>query len=168
VRRLFPEAVVRTHQGRAALFYEDLVRGRIVTINFMYLGCSEACPLTTVQLAGAQRHLGARLGRDVFFYSLTLDPYADSVAALADHARALGAGPGWLFLRAEPQDTERLRRRLGFFDRDPELDAQRSTHAAMIRYGNEPRRWWGTLGADADAQTIARAIARVSGPPPAG
>lgn len=162
-RRHFPDVVLTTHEGRRALFYDDLVRERIVAINFMYLVCAQACPLTSLHLAQAQKLLASRMGRDVYFYSVTLLPEVDTPQALAAYARSLGAGPGWLFLRAEPADTELLRRKLGFFDRDPEVDADRSTHAGLIRYGNERRQWWGMLTAAAHAEGIARAIQRLSG-----
>ena len=157
-RRHLPDVVVRTHQGRRALFYEDLVKGRIVTLNFMYLGCDNTCPVTTHNLARVQKLLGPRVGRDLFMYSITLDPEIDTPDALKRYAEEHGAGPGWLFLRAEPSDTERLRRGLGFWDRDPEVDARRSSHAGMLRYGNEPRMLWAATSALYDPEVVVRAI----------
>lgn len=157
-RRHFPDVAVRTHEGRAARFFEDLVRGRIVTINFMYAGCVGSCPLTNRNLLAVQKLLAPRVGRTIFMYSITLDPIADTPDALARFAAELGAGPGWLFLRAEPGDTERLRRSLGFWDRDPELDARRSRHITMLRYGNEPRQVWGAASTVGEPHSIARQI----------
>lgn len=157
-RRYFPDIVVRTHEGKAALFYEDLVKGRSVTLNFMYLGCDGTCPVTTHNLAQVQKILAPRVGRELFMYSITLDPEIDTPAALKAYARRHGAGPGWLFLRAEPRDTELLRRCLGFWDRNPGVDARRSSHAGMLRYGNEPRMLWSATSALVDPKVIARTI----------
>ena len=47
-------------------------------------------------------------------------------------------GPGWQFLTGDPQDVELLRQKLGFIDRDPVRDADKSNHIGMLRWGNEP------------------------------
>ena len=151
-KRYLPDIVVQTHEGRSALFYEDLVRDKIVVFNFMYLSCEDTCPTTLHTL------LRPRIGRDLFMYSITLDPERDSVAALRKEARSHGVRPGWLFLRAAPADTELLRRKLGFVSSDPKVDANKSAHAAMVRFGNEPRQLWSMVSASASPEAIARAI----------
>lgn len=158
-RRFFPDVVLETHKGRKVRFYSDLLRDRIVTINFMYIACGDGtCPITTHNLARVQKILRPRVGRDIFMYSITLDPEFDTVPELRKYAAAHGAGPGWLFLRASPSDTEILRRKLGFWDRNPETDARRSSHAAMVRYGNEPRMLWSSTQATGDPAVTAKAI----------
>ncbi len=37
----FPNLVLKTHQGRNVRFYDDLLKGKIVLINFMYATCKE-------------------------------------------------------------------------------------------------------------------------------
>jgi protein SCO1/2 len=158
-KRYFPDIVVQTHEGSAVRFYEDLIRDRTVTLNFMYLNCEDgSCPITTHNLMHAQKRLGSRVGRDIFMYSITLDPERDSLAALKKHARGHGIGPGWLLLRASPQDTEILRRKLGFYSSDPAVDAKKSNHAAMVRYGNEPRQLWAAISGFAKPEVIARTV----------
>jgi len=162
-RRYFPDVVLRAHDGRRVRLYEDLLRGRVVTLNYMYIGCTDGtCPLTTHNLVQVQRRLGARVGREVFMYSITLDPEVDTPRALAEYAEAHGVGPGWLFLVPPPREAETLRRRLGFYDSDPEQDKLRSSHAAMLRFGNEARQLWGTVSGIAEPKTIVRALRWVS------
>lgn len=157
-KRYLPDVVVQTHDGKAALFYEDLVKDRIVVLNFMYLNCESTCPTTLHTLMDVHTLLRPRIGRDIFIYSITLDPARDSVAALRKEARSHGVRPGWLFLRASAPDTELLRRKLGFVSSDPKVDANKSAHAAMLRFGNEPRQLWSTVTAFASPEAIARAI----------
>jgi protein SCO1/2 len=167
-KRYFPDIVVQSHEGQALRFYQDLIRDRTVTLNFMYLNCEDgSCPITTHNLLHAQKRLGARVGRDIFMYSITLDPERDTSAALKKHARSHGVGPGWLFLRASQQDTEVLRRKLGFYAIDPAVDAKKSNHAAMVRYGNEPRQLWAAISGFAKPQVIARAVLWVAPKPAA-
>ena len=37
----FPDVVLQTHDGRSVRFYEDLIKDKIVAINFMYVGCTK-------------------------------------------------------------------------------------------------------------------------------
>ena len=157
-KRYLPDVVVQTHEGRSALFYEDLVRDKIVVFNFMYLSCEDTCPTTLHTLMDVHTLLRPRIGKDLFMYSITLDPERDSVAALRKEARSHGVRPGWLFLRASAQDTELLRRKLGYVSSDPRVDANKSAHAWMVRFGNEPRQLWSMVAASASPEAIARAI----------
>ena len=54
----------------------------MVVINFIYTKCTDQCPMETAKLAQVQRLLGDRVGRDVFFYSITIDPQRDTPAEL--------------------------------------------------------------------------------------
>jgi protein SCO1/2 len=158
-RRHLPNVELVTHRGRKVRFYDDLVQGRTVTINFMYIACSDGtCPMTTHNLAQIQRILGRSVGRELFMYSITLNPEYDTPQHLAAYAKHFGAGPGWSFLQASPEDTERLRRALGFYETDPEADKVKSNHAAMIRYGNEPRTLWASTRGLIDPEVAAHSI----------
>ena len=35
----FPNLVLKTHEGKTVRFYDDLLKGKIVMINFMYAEC---------------------------------------------------------------------------------------------------------------------------------
>lgn len=37
----FPNLVLKTHEGKTVRFYEDLLKGKIVLINFMYATCED-------------------------------------------------------------------------------------------------------------------------------
>lgn len=166
-RRHFPNVVLRTHEGKKVHFYDDVIRDRIVTLNFMYIACGDGtCPITTFNLVKVQKLLGDRVGRDIFMYSITLNPEYDTPEHLAAYAKSFGVGPGWLFLQASEPDTERLRRSLGFYDRNPEIDRRKSSHAAMVRYGNEPRMLWSATQALTNPEVTARVIRWVADPTP--
>jgi protein SCO1/2 len=99
------------------------------------------------------------MGKDVFMYSITLDPEKDSPEVLAHYANEIGAGPGWTFLTARPEDIQLLRRTLGFYyPDDPELDQELASHLGFLLMGNEPYGWWGTVPQTAVPQNIANLI----------
>lgn len=140
--RNFPNVVLTTHEGKKVKFYDDLMKDKIVIFNFMYVKCDGVCPPTTANLLKVQELLGDRVGKDIFIYSITLKPEEDTPEVLNRYARAHKVKPGWLFLTGTPADIEHLRRSLGYIDRDPERDADKSNHIGMLRYGNEPMQWW--------------------------
>jgi cytochrome oxidase Cu insertion factor (SCO1/SenC/PrrC family) len=67
----FPNVALTTHEGKTVRFFDDLIEGKIVAIDLIYTTCQYACPLETARLAQVQRLIGDRMGRDVFFYSIT-------------------------------------------------------------------------------------------------
>lgn len=109
----FPNVPLVTQDGQTVRLYDDLLKGKIVLVNFIYTGCKEICPLVTARMAQVQRQLGDRVGRDIFLYSITLDPVHDTPAVLKQHATAFHAGPGWLFLTGKPEDLEQVRYKFG-------------------------------------------------------
>ena len=154
----FPNPMLTTHEGRRVRFYDDLLKDKTVGINFMYAQCSGICPGMTANLLRVQHALGERMGRDVFLYSFTLQPELDSPAALKDYATRHHTGPGWEFVTGTPQDMERIRRRLGFYDPDPVVDRDKSKHTGLLRYGNVALDRWGACPALATPEQIARSL----------
>jgi protein SCO1/2 len=139
----FPNVELITHEGKKVRFYDDLIKDKIVTINFMYATCDGICPGITRNLAKAQEMLGDMVGKDIFMYSITLKPTEDTPAVLDKHARSLKTKPGWLFLTGKPEDIELLRRSQGFVDPDPAVDKDKDQHIGNVRFGNEPMQRWG-------------------------
>lgn len=140
--RNFPNVTLTTQDGKKVKFYDDLIKDKIVLINFMYVRCEGTCPAATANLAKVQKLLGDRVGKDIFMYSITLKPEEDTPAVLKRYAQAYKTKPGWLFLTGDPKDVELLRQSLGFIDRDPVRDANKSNHIGMVRYGNERLQLW--------------------------
>jgi protein SCO1/2 len=162
--RYFPNVSLVTHEGRKVCFYDDLIKDKIVTINFMYADCEGICPRITANLAKVQKALGDRVGRDIFMYSFTLKPEHDTPAVLKEYAEMHDAKPGWSFLTGKPADMELIRRKLGFVDPDPEVDKDKSQHIGNVRYGNEALQLWGACPGLASPQWIVESIGFVNWP----
>ncbi|HVG29297.1 MAG TPA: SCO family protein [Pyrinomonadaceae bacterium] len=156
--RYFPNVELVTHEGKKVRFYDDLVKDKIVLINFMYAECVGICPGITANLQRVQKLLGDRVGRDIFMYSITLTPEKDNPAALKHYVEMHKIKPGWTFLTGKPDDIELLRRRLGFYTSNQKNDKDKTNHIGMVRYGNEPRQWWGMCPGQAKADWIVESI----------
>jgi len=134
----FPNVPLTTQDGKTVRFYDDLLKGKSVAINFMYTECTEVCPLETASLVRAYKLLGERAGRDVVFYSISMDPKRDTPAVLKAYAAKFGAD--WLFLTGKPDDIRLLGKKLGMLrERD---GATNSHHAAQLLLGDEPNGQW--------------------------
>ncbi len=137
-----PNLPLISHEGKRVLFYDDLVKGKVVTLNFFYSQCDEVCPMVSANLARVQKTLGAQVGRDIHMYSFTLKPEEDTVDVIRKYREKYHAGPGWDFFTAKPDDMEKLRKAIGFTYPDPKIDADKTQHIGNIRYGNEPLMYW--------------------------
>jgi protein SCO1/2 len=73
-----PNVPVVTQDGKTLNFYDDLIKDKIVVLSFIYTSCKDICPLATARLGEAQEKLGDRVGRDIFFYSISIEPERDT------------------------------------------------------------------------------------------
>jgi protein SCO1/2 len=153
-----PNVELVAHTGQKVRFYDDLIKDKKVVINFIYATCNGICVPVTARLAEVQRLLQGRVGRDIFFYSISLKPEEDTPEVLRRYAEAHQAGPGWLFLTGKPADIETLRRGLGFTDLDPAKDADTTNHVGMVRYGIEAEMRWGSCPGLSRPEHILRSI----------
>jgi protein SCO1 len=134
--------VLLTHENKQVKFYDDLIKGRQVIINFMYASCTGACPIVTEKLAQVHRAMNDRMGKDLFMYSLTLYPEQDDPAALKKFATMHGALlPGWTFLTGDPYDIETIRFRL-FRENHIKFDLDPAFHTSKIRVINDATNCW--------------------------
>lgn len=153
---MLPNVPLITHNGEKVRFYDDLIRDKIFLLNFMLVECTDGlCPTVTANLRKVQDLLGERMGRDVFFYSISLKPRHDTPKVLREYAENFDIKPGWKFLTGKPADIEQLRRALGFVDWDPVRDRDVANHTAMGRYGDDRLERWGGVALRSSPENIA-------------
>ena len=154
----YTNAVLRTQDNKEVRFYDDLIRGKQAVVNFMYAECHGACPLVTQTLKKTYMQLKDRMGKDLFFYSITTKPQDDTPAALKHYAKTRKADlPGWYFLTGDSYDIETIRFRL-FGMSHPGFDLDDSMHAGMLRIVNDGRNSWGMAQAFATQKNILKRI----------
>jgi protein SCO1/2 len=153
-----PNLPLISHEGKRVLFYDDLVKGKVVTFNFFFANCDEICPLVTANLAQVQKLLGKQVGRDIHMYSFTLKPQEDTVEVIRKYRQQYEARPGWTFFTAKPDDMEKLRKAIGFTYPDPAIDADKTQHIGNVRYGNEPLMYWSACPGMAKPKWVAETL----------
>src|SRR4051812_44697568 len=69
-RRRLPNVPLVTHEGERVRFYDDLVKDRKVVLTFVSSGAAAQSATVRQNLAALQRAFGARVGKDLFLYSI--------------------------------------------------------------------------------------------------
>lgn len=136
----FPNVLLTTQDGKQVRFYDDLVKGKSVAINIIYTSCTDECPLETARMAEVQRLLGAHVGKDVFFYSISIDPEKDTAPVLKAYSEKFGVGPGWLFLTGKKEDIKLLTGKLGLTRASDAIN--KDGHASSLMLGSDVTGQW--------------------------
>jgi len=148
----FPDLVLLTQDNKPVRLYDDLMKGKVVLINFMFTTCDGICPAMTANLAKVQDYLGDRLGRDVNFISITVDPSVDTPDALKKYSQQYKTKPGWFFLTGKKENVDWVLYKLGGYVED------KTDHSTLVILGNEATGRWAKLFAMTRPEKIADAI----------
>jgi len=157
-REYFTDTVLVTQNGKKVRFYSDVIKGRVVTINFMFTKCADACPLLTQKMRQVKEGLGDLFGKPVRFVSISVDPANDSPEAMRKFAEKNQAvHPEWYFLTGKKADIQRVMKKLGDFSETVE------GHSTSFLAGNAMTRHWTKIRPDAPPLAIQEHIRRLAG-----
>ena len=132
----FSDTLLLDQDGREVRFYSDLIRGKIVVMDFIFTRCVGPCPILSGTFAKLQARLGDRLGKDVFLLSFSVDPDYDTPERLKEYAGRFRARPGWSFLTGSRANVEEVLRKLGQWVEIPDQ------HQTVFILGNEHTGLW--------------------------
>jgi protein SCO1 len=137
----FPNVKLVNQDGKTVRFYDDLIKDKIVAINFIFTHCGDSCPAETASLKQVQKLLGDRVGKDIYFYSISIDPKHDTPKVLKEYSERFRVGPGWSFLTGSKADITLLRTKLGLY-RGSDDEKKLSGHNINFIIGNERTGQW--------------------------
>ena len=105
------------------------------------------------------------MGKDVFFLSITIDAEFDAPDVMSRYRKANRIDdPAWIHLTGDYDEIEQLRRTLGVYDLDPEVDKDKDQHAGIVVFGNDRTNWWASLPALMNFEELAQTIAQITSP----
>src|SRR5215470_13209832 len=148
-RSYFTDLPVIAQDGKERRFFSDVLKDKIVLINLFYTNCTSICPVLNQRISGVQDLLGARLGSDITFISITTDPARDLPSVVKTYSQSFNPREGWLFLTGRTQDIQTIVRRLGHTSSDP------ADHVALLLIGDVGRAKWTKLKPTASETEIA-------------
>jgi len=134
----FPNYTLTDHTGKNIKFFDDLIKDKIVAINFIYTSCPDSCPLETAQLVKVQNIMADRLGKDVFVYSISIDPEVDTPEVLKEYRQKFGAK--WDFFTGDELEIVEIRKKLGLYI--PEIQDGSNNHNVSMIIGNQKTGRW--------------------------
>jgi protein SCO1/2 len=163
LRKHFPNVPLINQDKKRVHFYDDLIKGKIVVIQFMFSNCEKLCPMVTPNLVKVQKELQRQAPGQVSLVSITVDPEHDTPELLKAYSQKFHVQPGWQFLTGRRADIDRIRRELGVYDPED----QQFEHMNVLTVGNEPAGDWFGMRAldkpDVIAYTVLRLASRRTG-----
>lgn len=149
-----PDVVLRDQNGDRVKVWSELIRGKVVVMNFVFTSCTTICSPMGAHFGELQKHVGS----DVRLISVTIDPGTDTPAKLKQWSRQFKAGPSWTLLTGEHEDVERLLKALGVYT------PNRFNHGPVLLVGDATSgKWLRANGLAAPADVVAM-IGRVRAP----
>ncbi|HSD48060.1 MAG TPA: SCO family protein [Pyrinomonadaceae bacterium] len=130
-----PDAEVLDQNGKELKFYSDLVKDKIVAINFIFTTCTTICPPLTATFRRVQQEAASRQ-LDVQLISISVDPTTDTPERLRDFAAKFKAGPNWTFITGDKAHIDSVLQALGV------AVSNKNDHTPMVLIGNEASDFW--------------------------
>lgn len=150
----FPNSLLVTQDNQKVKFYDDLLKNKIVVINFMFTTCTTICPPMTATLSRVQTLLGDRR-KEVNFISISVDPTTDTPERLKAYADRFKAQPGWYFLGGDQANVDTVLHKLGGHV------ANKNDHTVMLMIGDVANAEWKRMYALSKPSDIAAQITQM-------
>jgi protein SCO1/2 len=152
-----PDVRLLDQDGRGVRFYSDLIKDKVVVVSFFFTSCSYVCPMQGQALAKLKPRLGERLGREVFFISVSKDPEVDTVKSLKLWGDEFGAGPGWTLVTGGKEPVGELIWRLTGQPLGQDL------HTPLLLIGNDRTGVWTEADGMEPSDELVAIIDKVAG-----
>ncbi len=151
-----PNPSILNQDGKTLQFYDDVVKGKTVAINFIFTRCQFVCPLAGLKFAKLRQLIkdqqAADLNKSLQLISITTDVPFDTPQRLKDWAENFGAGSGWTQLTGDKQNVTALLKSLQAFVFD------KQEHSSMVLMINDAQQQVKWMNGDSDPQTLLAAL----------
>ena len=131
-----PDVAVLDQHGNELHFYRDLIKDKTVAINFIFTNCTTICPPLAATFQRVQREMGDKVGKDIHFISISVDPLTDTPERLKAWGAKFKAGPGWTFVTGGKEEMDQLLNALGA------AVSKREDHTPAMIIGNDAKGVW--------------------------
>jgi protein SCO1/2 len=161
-QKYFTDVVLLNQDGEKMRLYSDLLKDKVVVIDFFFATCQGSCLPLNRNLQKLQEALGDHVGKDVHFISVTVDPTTDTPARLKEYAKKLEARRGWYFVTGDKANVDFALRKLGGYVDD------KQDHTNVFIIGNERTGLWKKAFGLAKSDELLKVVESVLNDSPAG
>lgn len=147
-----PDVEVLDQNGRRIRFYSDLVKGRVVAINFIFTTCTTICPVLGANFARVEEMLQDRPGRDFRLISVSIDPATDTPERLRSWAGKFGRRNGWTLVTGAKAEMDRLIKALQSYS------PAKEEHTPIVWIGDDARNRWTRANGLGSPATLAQIL----------
>jgi len=157
-KMVIPDVDVLDQHGNQLRFYTDLVKGKTIAINFIFTNCTTICPPLAATFQRVQKQMGDKVGKDIHFISISVDPLTDTPERLKAWGAKFKAGPGWTFVTGNKAEMNKLLSALG------STVSRREDHSPALIVGNDLKDVWSrTYGLAAPSQIVGLILKVIEG-----
>jgi hypothetical protein len=89
-----------------------------------------------VKLKEVEKIIDKRMGKDIFFVLISVDPKNDTVEAVKKYQEDHGVEGGWIFLTGKKSNLDHITQKLGQYQQKKE------THSTLFLVGNVKTKHW--------------------------
>ncbi|HEX6095411.1 MAG TPA: SCO family protein [Thermoanaerobaculia bacterium] len=146
-----PDVEVLTHEGKSVRFYSDLVKDRVVAVNFVFTNCSTICPTSGALFAALQKQ-----NDRVHFISVSIDPEYDTPKRLDAWSRKFRTAPGWTLVTGKPAAIAQITKAFGAASTRPQ------DHVPLTIVGSDVTHTWSRLYGFPGNEKLAELVDQVS------
>lgn len=135
-QKYFTDVELVNQNGEKMRLYSDLLKDKVVVINFFFATCQGSCLPMNRNMQKVQDVFGDHLGKDAYLISISVDPTVDTPARLKEYAAKIGARPGWYFITGDKENVAFALKKLGQYVEN------REDHTNIVLIGNERTGLW--------------------------
>ena len=154
-REYFTDRPVITHEGIEKRFYSDILKDRVVLIQFFYTNCPTA-EQDTAKLAEILGHLDRETEKKITLVSVSADPDRDTPEAVKEYAERYRVGKGWVLLTGGRESLTAINRKLGNASPDPE------SHIRVFLLGTLKTGNWIRMNQYSPSPTVAEGLRQLA------
>ncbi|MFN7544479.1 MAG: SCO family protein [Acidobacteriota bacterium] len=109
----FPDIPAQDHEGKR-IRLQQLTKGRVVALQFVFTDCPTACPLLGALFQGVQKRLAdLSVETGPLLLTVSVNPQRDTPTRLAAWRNKFSGGPRWHAIRLSTEDLRALQGKLG-------------------------------------------------------
>ena len=147
-----PNVDLVNQYGENVKFY-DLIKGKVVALNFIFTSCKTICPPMGANFVELKTIMAERVeSSELVMLTISIDPTTDTPERLLAWSEKFEAGTGWTLLTGEKNNIDGLLKKLEVYT------ALKDEHAPIVLLGKEGEQNWVRANGLADPQELANTL----------